>query len=88
MHVCMQVPHAAINNASDVQPSEQPTKEASDKDKSTLQPSQEENGGEIRRLTIFMPYLIYVKRVFIVWKAFSIGSVPRYVSGGLESALL
>lgn len=43
MHVCMQVPHAAINNASNVQPSEQPTKEASYKDKS----SQEENGGEI-----------------------------------------
>lgn len=88
MHVCMQLPRAGINNAFDVQPSVQPTKEASYKDKSTLQPSQEESGEEIRRLTIFMPRLIYVKRAFIFWKAFSMGLVPRYVFGGLESTLL
>lgn len=76
MHVCMQLPRAGINNAFDVQPSVQPTKEASYKDKSTLQPSQEESGEEIRRLTIFMPRLIYVKRAFIFWKAFSMGLVP------------
>lgn len=44
MHVCMQPPSAVINNAFDVQPSEELTKEASYKEneKSVLQSSQEE----------------------------------------------
>lgn len=58
--------------------------------KSILQSSQEESGEEVflsRRLTIVMPCLIYVKRVFTFQKAFSVGLVPRYGFGGLESTL-
>lgn len=83
MHVCMQPPSAVINNAFDVQPSEELTKEASYKEneKSVLQSSQEEGGEEIVRLTIVTPCLIYVKRVFTFQKAFSVELVPRYVFG-------
>lgn len=83
----MQIPSAIINNAFDVQPSEELTKEASYKEKSILQSSQEESGEEKGKLNIFMPCLIYVKRVFTFQKAFSVGLVPRYVFGGLESTL-
>lgn len=87
MHVCVQLPSAVINNAFDVQPSEELTKEASCKEKSILCSSQEDSGEEIGRLTIFIPCLIYVKRVYILQKAFSVGLVPRYVFGGFESIL-
>lgn len=85
--MCMQLPSTAINNAFNVQPSEELTKEASYKEKSILQSSQEKSGEEIGRLTIFMPHLIYVKRAFTFQKAFSMGLVPRFVFGGLESTL-
>lgn len=86
-NVCMYLPSAVINNAFDAQPSQELTKEAYYKEKSILWSSQKESGEEIGGLTIIMPCLIYVKRVFTFQKAFSMGLVPSYVFGGLESTL-
>lgn len=67
---------------------QQLTKKVPYKEKEILWSSQKESGEETERLTIIVPCLIYVKRLFSFQKDFSMGLVHRYVFGGLGSTLL